>query len=98
MFIVKKEFFFITLEEKMIQADIKELSKESLEDIIFKLQEILSKEQKQELQKLVKKYKNKNGNKKQQPIQVRMSQELVDEKISQIQKWKEQIDEGEIMM
>lgn len=80
----------------MTEADIKKLSKEELQNIILKLQELLSDDQKKEFHKLVIACRNKEKKGKTQPVQVRMSDDLVREKITQIQKWKNQIDEGEL--
>lgn len=74
--------------------DIKKLSKKELQDIILKVQRILSDKQKNEFQEIVKVARTQYGNKNSQVVQVRMSDDLVNEKMAQIQKWKEKIDEG----
>ena len=82
----------------MTLSDVKELSREELQNIILKMQEMLSEDQKQRLQAIMRECKKPNMDKTPQPAQVRMSQELVEEKMRQIQKWQEKIDEGEIYL
>ena len=82
----------------MILSDIKELSREELQNIILKMQEILSEEQKQSLQSIMRECKKTDVDEASQAEQVRMSQGLVDEKMKQIRKWKQQIDEGELYL
>ena len=82
----------------MTLPDVKELSREELQNVILKMQEMLSEEQKQSLQKIMRECKKPDVDKTSQPGQTRMSQELVEEKMSQIQKWQEKIDEGEIYL
>ncbi len=82
----------------MTEEDIKTLSKKQLQDIVLKVQKLLSDKQKKELQKIVKETGIQFGNKKSQAVQVRMSDDLVNEKMIQIQKWKNQIDEGEVYL
>lgn len=77
---------------------IENLSKKDLQDIILKMQKLLSDKQKKELQKIVEMYRNQTENKKSQVLRVRMSDDLVNEKMTQIQKWKNQIDEGELYL
>lgn len=83
---------------KMLEEDIKELSRKELQDIVLKMQRMLSDKQKKELQKIVETYRNQTENKMLRPVQARMSEELVQEKITQIQNWKNQIDEGELYL
>lgn len=82
----------------MTEEDIKKLSKKELQAIIFEMQKILSDKQKKEFQKIVKAAETQAENKKAQVSQVRMSDDLVNEKMAQIQKWKAQIDEGELYL
>lgn len=77
---------------------IEQLSKKDLQDIILKIQKLLSDKQKREFQKIVEMHRNQPENKKSQVSQVRMSDDLVNEKMAQIQKWKDQIDEGELCL
>ena len=78
--------------------DIKKLSKKELQDIILKIQKILSDKQKKEFQKIVEMCISQSKNRNSQVTQVRMSDDLVAEKKAQIQKWKNQIDEGELAL
>lgn len=82
----------------MTEEEIKKLSKKELQDIVFEVQKILSDKQKMEFQKIVHVSEIQSENKKVQPLQVRMSDDLVNEKMAQIQKWKNQIDEGELYL
>lgn len=82
----------------MTEEDIKNLSKKELQEIISKVQKILSDKQKQELQEMIEATRIQSGNKNLQAAHVRMSDDLVTEKMMQIQKWKNQIDEGEIYL
>ena len=82
----------------MTEEDIKKLSKKELQDIVLKMQKILSDKQKEEFQKIVKVAGIQSENKTSQVVQVRMSDALVAEKMVQIQKWKNQIDEGELYL
>lgn len=77
---------------------IEQLSKKDLQDIILKMQKLLSDKQKKEFRKIVEMHRNQPENKKSQASQVRMSDDLVNEKMAQIQKWKDQIDEGELCL
>lgn len=74
----------------MTEEDIKKLSKKELQDIVLKMQKILSDKQKEEFQKIVKVAGIQSENKTSQVVQVRMSDALVAEKMVQIQKWKNQ--------
>ena len=82
----------------MTEEDIKKLSKKELQDIVLKVQKILSDKQKTEFQKILEVSGIQSGNRKSQPLQVRMSDDLVNEKMTQIRKWKNQIDEGELYL
>lgn len=82
----------------MTLPDVKELSREELQNIILKMQEMLSEEQKQRLQEIMRECKQPDKDESLKPEQSRMSQEMVEEKIGQIPKWQEQIDEGEIYL
>ena len=52
------------------------------------MQNMMSDKQKKEFQKIVEASGIQSGNEKAQIVQVRMSDELVNEKVTQIQKWK----------
>lgn len=82
----------------MTEEDIKKLSKKELQDIVFEVQKILSDKQKTAFRKIVEASGISSGSKKPQRLQARMSDDLVKEKIAQIQTWKEQIDEGELSL
>ena len=69
-----------------------------MKDITFKVQKLLSDKQKKEFQKIVKEAGIQPGNKKSQAALVRMSDDFVNEKMIQIQNWKDQIDEGELYL
>ena len=83
---------------KMMDADVKELSREELQNIILKVQEILSEGQKQSLQAIIRECKKQDAEGMSKPERARMSQELVEEKIKQILEWQKQIDEGELYL
>lgn len=82
----------------MKEEDIKKLSKKELQNIVLKMQNMMSDKQKKEFQKIVEASGIQSGNEKAQIVQARMSDELVNEKMTQIQKWKELIDEGELYL
>ncbi len=82
----------------MKEEDIKKLSKKELQNIVLKMQNMMSDKQKKEFQKIVEASGIQPGNEKAQIVQVRMSDELVNEKMTQIQKWEELIDEGELYL
>lgn len=82
----------------MTEEDIKKLSKKELQDIALNVQKLLSDKQKREFQKIVKEIGIQSGNKRIEAVQVRMSDDLVNEKMIQIKKWKDQIDEGELYL
>ena len=77
----------------MTKEDISKLSKKELQDIVLKVQKILSDKQKVEFRKIVEESGITSGNNSLQIMQVRMSDDLVNEKMTQIQDWKDQIDE-----
>lgn len=73
----------------MTQEDLKELSKDNLQNIILKLQEFLSEDQKQKLQKIINFYTTQGMNKQVTSTKIGMSEKFVKEKMLQIQKtWK----------
>ena len=82
----------------MTEKEIKKLSKKELQNIILNVQKILSDEQKKEFQKIVESSGIQCGDKKPPVVQVRMSDDLVCEKKTQIQKWKDLIDEGTLYL
>ncbi len=82
----------------MPDVDLKALSREALQGIIWKIQEFLSEEQKKRLREIVREYTYSDETSRPQSMQERMSQELVDEKMRQIEEWKQQIEEGELYL
>lgn len=82
----------------MTQEDLKELSKDNLQNIILKLQEFLSEDQKQKLQEIINFYTTQGMNKQVTSTEIGMSEKFVKEKMLQIQNWKNQIDEGDLYL
>lgn len=82
----------------MIQQLIKELSKENLQEIILQMTENMSEDQQKRLEELVREYVGKLPADNEVPVNIRMSQELVDEKMERIEEWMRQIDEGELYL
>ena len=82
----------------MTEDDIKKLSKKDLQDIVLRMQKILSDKQQKDFQKIVNEIGIPSGNKNSQVVQVRISDDLVNEKMTQIQRWKAQIDDGEFYL
>lgn len=74
------------------------LTKEELQKVIKDMADFLSEEQCQKLQFLIEKVKDQKFEENPLPVQARMSQELVDEKMEQFECWKQQIDEGEVFL
>ena len=83
----------------MTEEDIKNLSKKRIARTSFlKYRNYCQDKQKKEFQKIVKEAGIQPGNKKSQAALVRMSDDFVNEKMIQIQNWKDQIDEGELYL
>ena len=82
----------------MTEEEIKKLSKEELQNIVLGVEKILSDKQKAEFLKIVNESAVRSGSRKLQPLQVRMSDEFVNEKMTQIQNWENQIDTGELYL
>ena len=72
------------LADKVTWEDIEELSLKELREIVRKLQELLSEEQKQKFQEIVKECRINDEKEALQPVPARMSQELIEEKLEQI--------------
>lgn len=70
--------------DKVTGADIEELSLKELREIVRKLQELLSEEQKQKFQEIVRECRENDEKEDLQPVPARMSQELIEEKLEQI--------------
>ena len=83
---------------RIMEQKLKALSRENLLEVIGKMAELLSKEQRQELDAMVEGYVPAEGEFEKTPIPARMSQEFVDEKMEQLESWMHQIDEGEIYL
>ncbi len=81
-----------------MEQKIKKMSKETLEAVLLKMIGILSEEQCRELELLIDGCQEESIKRDKQPVMVRMSQELVDEKMEQIKGWMNQIDEGELYL
>lgn len=81
----------------MEKEQLRALSKVQLENIISEMEKTLPKEQKQKLENMIRTYE-KSGNTEIIPVQARMSQELVNEKMNQFSVWKRQIDDGELYL
>ena len=73
--------------DKVTGADIEELSLKELREIVRKLQELLSEEQKQKFQEIVRECRENDEKEDLQPVPARMSHELIEEKLEQIQIW-----------
>lgn len=81
-----------------MKQKIKNLKREKLVEILCKIADILQKEQYQELEKMIVEAATDNSIEEKCPIMVRMSQELVDEKLEQIKGWMQQIEEAELYL
>ncbi len=80
----------------MMKLELNKLSKKDLQEIILKMENCLSEEQKQKLYEFVQEH-NKICT-KEDNVPMQMSQEFVDEKMQQIEKWQQQIDDGKIYL
>lgn len=81
-----------------MKQKLKELSREKLAEILCKVTDILSEDQYKELEIMVEEAAIDCANVKEFPVMVRMSQKLVEEKLSQIKGWMQQIEEGELYL
>ena len=81
-----------------MKQKIKELSREKLEDILCKVMDILSEEQYVKFESIVAGSMTEYYGKQEFPVMVRMSQELVDEKMEQIKVWIQKMDAGELYL
>lgn len=81
----------------MTEEEIKKMSRKELQDIVLKIQRILSDKQKKELQEIFEMTKEQTE-KTLQPAQARMSEEFVQKNMIQIRDWKKQIDQGELYL
>ncbi len=74
------------------------LTKEKLQKVVLDMMDFLSEEQCRRLQLLIEENRNQKFEENQLPVQARMSQELIDEKMNQFEHWKQQVDEGELYL
>lgn len=81
-----------------MKQKIKNLKREKLVEILCRVSEILSKEQYLELEKMIVEVATDNSIEEKCPVMVRMSQELVDEKLEQIKGWMRQLEEEELYL
>lgn len=82
----------------MMKQKIKSLNKKELVKILCNMIDILSKEQYLKLEKMLEEASAENSIAEKSPVMIRMSQELVDEKLEQIKDWMQQIEEGEVYL
>lgn len=85
----------------MMKKQLEKLSREKLQEIILKMTKLLSEEQCQNLEALIEECiagGSESEPSSPPPMPARMSQEFVDEKMSQLKDWMEQIDEGELYL
>ena len=81
-----------------MKQKIRNLSREKLVEILCKVADSLSKEQYLELEKMVAEESTDNSIVGNGSVMVRMSQELVDEKLNQIKGWMRQIEQEELYL
>ncbi|MBO5070688.1 MAG: hypothetical protein J6C37_10055 [Roseburia sp.] len=83
---------------KNLKQKIQELNRESIQNVVLKMTEFLSKEQYDRLEELIDAQKAENAALEVNQAVQRMSQEFVNEKMKQIESWMSQIDEGELYL
>ncbi len=83
---------------KQMKNKLRQLTKEDLQQILSDMSSFLSKEQRQQLDALIMQYTPDQSKPAPRQKTVRMSQELVDEKMEQLKIWMNQIDEGKLML
>lgn len=81
-----------------MEKKLQKLSKENLQNIVLEITKTFSEEQYRKLELLIQEYLVDDAKYKAERLQQRMSQEFVDEKMSQIKTWMQQIDDGEICL
>lgn len=81
-----------------MREKIKKLNQEELRQILLKMVELLSEEQQKTLNTMICEYMTAESKTEQKPAESRMSQAFVDEKMSQIQLWMKQIEEGDLYL
>lgn len=80
------------------ERKLEELSKDNLKQIILEMSDFLSGEQSQKLEALIEQSMRDNVEPERIRAAVRMSQEVADEKMNQIEVWMNQIDDGELYL
>lgn len=93
----KREQRSLKRERKMQKKTVETLSREELQDVILRMQDFLSEQQAEQLQNLIEEY-GVPDEERMRLWKGRMSQEFVDEKMRQIARWKQQIDDGELYL
>lgn len=78
-----------------MEQKIKALSKENLQDILLNMMGLLTKEQREKLERMI---ETCTAEKDKPPLTERMSQEFVEEKMELLRTWMNQIDEGELYL
>ena len=81
-----------------MEKKLQKLSKENLKNILLEMAKTFSEEQYRKLELLIMEYMTSDMEYKEQQLKQRMSQEFVNEKMSQIKKWMQQIDDGELCL
>ena len=81
-----------------MKKKLQKLNKENLQNIILEIAKTLTEEQDRKLKLLIQEFLADDAEYKEEQLKQRMSQEFVDEKISQIKTWMQQIDDGEICL
>lgn len=88
---------FLGMNEQM-EKKLQKLSKENLQNIVLEITKTFSEEQYRKLELLIMEYMITDIEYNEEQLKQRMSQEFVDEKMSQIKTWMQQIDDGEICL
>ena len=83
---------------EQMEKKLQKLNKENLQDIILEMAKTFSEEQYRKLELLIMEYMITDIEYNEEQLKQRMSQEFVDEKMSQIKTWMQQIDDGEICL
>lgn len=81
-----------------MRQELNNLSREQLQEIIMEMTNFLTEEQLHGLEAIITKCEAESPDSDKVPTAVRMSQELVDEKMEQLEDWMKQIDEGELYL
>lgn len=84
-----------------MKKQLEKLDREKLQEIILKMSSLLPKEQYKSLEKIIEEYSADDSEyalASPASVPARMSQEFVDEKLSQFKEWMNQIDEGELYL